>query len=261
MPAERCRAGTGPSAIARYARAVAVSVAVALVVASTAGHVVREAIFVAPDMEADQLNIATMALAQHEPGVFGRDITYRATADKARWYTPWQIELAWNLWKLTDSPRGAFGAQLPGMVLLSMALAGGTTYWLSRSVVSALIVAAVGTAYRPVIQLESWGVGPFHTAIPRAWGALFVFAVLALWVRSVERRSGWLRALAGLLCGISVNVHPPTGVPLSGAFVFASFLHQLGWRRRSREGWAWWIASCGALGVCAAPFLVQYASA
>ncbi len=245
---------------ARYASVLAAVVAVGLLLVTTAGHVAREALFVAPDMESDQLNLATMALARHEPGVFGRDVTFGGEVDPSRYYTPWQLELVWSLWQATGSPRGAFAAQLPGLTLLSLILSGGAAYWLTGRVVPALIVAAVATAYRPLaVEVEMWGVGPFYTAIPRSWAGPFVLVVIALWVRAVERRDGRLLALAGLVAGVLVNVHPPTCIPLSGMLLVAGFADQLGWNRHDRAGWAWWLASCAGVGLGAAPFLANYA--
>jgi hypothetical protein len=243
----------------RRSSKTAVVVATIVVLLALAGHVAREALVVEPLIMADQLMIATISVAQHEPGAFGRDLTYGS--DAGRFYTPLQVELVWQLLQATGSSYAAYAAQLPAFVLLSFTVVLTVSYWLTRSLVVSLVMAAVATAFRLVpFGGEVWGVGPFATMGPRAWAGPIVFLVLGLWVRAVERGSGPLLALTGLVTGLTVNVNPPTGVPLSGVLILAAFSNQVARNWRDRDGWAWWLATAASIGLGAAPFLVNYAS-
>lgn len=234
---------------------------VVLAMVSVAGQIAREALFVAPDLEADQLNLATMALVQHEPGVFGRDVTYGTGGDPSRFYTPWQVELTWLLWQVTGTPRAAFGAQLAGMALLSLVVAGSVGYWLTRRLIPTLLMATAATVYSPLaIRGEMWGVGPFHTAIPRTWASPFALLLIGAWVMAVERRDVRLIALISVFAGFLINLHPPTFVSATGVILLASFLRQLFWERRKWTGWGWWLAACAGAVLGSSPFVIRYAT-
>jgi hypothetical protein len=205
---------------------------------------------------AEQLNIATFVIARQNPAYLALDFTY-GSSNPSHFYTPLQIDLFEAFWRSTGSVQGAIAAQTALLVAATMAAAGLSTYFLTHRALPALVVAAAALNYRAVLSGgEIWGLGPTWAVLPRAWAAVLVFGVIALWLRAIEARSWRYHVSCGLLAAGIVNVHPPTGAPLSAAIIGASFFHSLFDHRRWRET----LALSTACAVGALPFFVGYLS-
>ena len=204
----------------------------------------------------EQLNIATFVVAHDEPSRLAGDFAY-GDEDPSRFYTPIQIALFRALMNATGSVSAAVASQSIPITVLTVVVAGGSLYLLTRRVLPAVIVGAASLNYRAVPSgTEIWGIGPAWTLIPRAWAAPLTFLAVALWLRALETRRLLLYLACGIVCGLTLNVHPPTGLPLSGAIITATIAVARG-DRRSWTGAFGLAASCA---VSCVPSLATYAS-
>src|SRR5439155_26745703 len=131
------------------------------------------------------------------------------------------------------SVQGAIAIQVVPLIVATVAAAALSVYFLTHRALPALVVGVSALNYRSLLSAgEIWGLGPSWAVLPRAWAAPLSFGVLALWLRAVETRSRTLYVACGLISGVTVNVHPPTGIPLSGAVIGGSLVQALAHRRR-----------------------------
>lgn len=211
-----------------------------------------------PVTSGDQTNIATFALAKYAPGVLVGDFVYGA-GNPSSFYTPWQTDLAWWLRGVTGSWSGAFGVQLPPILLLSLSVAALAGWWLTGQFTIGAVLALVLTAPRGQwLGSDVWGVGGFDLILPRTWAGALVVAPIAIWFRAVQHSDWRLLPMAGALTGVLVNIHPPTGIPTCIAMLLASAVDQLLRVRSGSTAWRWWVAQSLATALGAAPFLVNY---
>jgi hypothetical protein len=204
----------------------------------------------------EQLNIATFILARHQPPHLALDFVY-GTSNPSSFYIPFQLDVFEWLWQTTGSVQGAIAIQVIPLVVVTIAAAALSTYFLTHQALPALVVGLSALNYRTLLSAgEIWGLGPSWAVLPRAWAAPLSFAALALWLRANDSTSRMYHVVCGITCGVTVNVHPPTGIPLSGAIIGASLVHVLTNRRR----WSEPLVLLVACGVGAAPFLASYAS-